>query len=156
MRTNDRVSGIITVIFSLTVVLGSRGLTNLPKQEYGAGTFPAVVGGLLLILGSLLFLRGLRSKVKLVAWTSPVPIKQFSFGLMMIIGSISAYIFLTPVIGFPIISSILLSNLLYWFYCRNLKTSILIGVFSTALIWGGFGYLLQVPLDLGILEEVIY
>lgn len=156
MRTNDKVTGLVTAIFGVLVIANSRGLANLPHQEYGAGTFPAVIGGLLIAFGGLLLVRGLRSNAAVMVWANPVSIKHFCITLLTIVGAVVAYIVLTPVLGFPVISSVLLGVLLYCFYRPSVMISVPIAVISTAVIWGVFGRLLQVPLDLGILEKVIY
>lgn len=156
MRTNDKVTGLVTALFGVLVITNSRGLANLPHQEYGAGTFPAVIGGLLIAFGGLLLVRGLRSNAGFMVWANPVPLKRFYLTLLAIIGAIVAYVLLTPVLGFPVVSTVLLSVLLYGFYRKNWLVCVSIALVSTAVIWGVFGRLLQVPLDLGILEKVIY
>lgn len=156
MRTNDKVTGLLTALFGVLVITNSRGLANLPHQNYGAGTFPAVIGGLLIAFGALLLVRGLRSNAGLMVWANPVPIKRFSLTLLAIVGAIIAYIVLTPILGFPVVSTVLLSVLLYSFYRQNWGVVVTVAVVSTAVIWWVFGRLLQVPLELGVLEKVVY
>lgn len=156
MRSNDKITGLVTVIFGVLVITNSRGLADLPQQEYGAGTFPLVIGGLLIAFGGLLVVRGLRSNAPWMVWANDVPIRRFYLTLMAIVAAIVAYILLTPVLGFPVVAAVLLSLLLYCFYRQNWKVSIITAVVSAAVIWGVFGRLLQVPLELGILEKVIY
>ncbi|WP_286978922.1 tripartite tricarboxylate transporter TctB family protein [Pseudomonas sp.] len=156
MRTNDKVTGAVTLIFGILVIANSRGLANLPHQAYGAGTFPAVIGGLLMAFGGLLVLRGLRSNTRWMVWANAVPIKQFYLTLLGIVAVIVAYIVLTPILGFPVVASALLSVLLYCLHRPSWLIAVSIAVISTAVIWGVFGRLLQVPLELGILEKVIY
>lgn len=156
MRSNDKITGLVAIIFGVLVVTNSRGLANLPKQEYGAGTFPAIIGGLLVAFGGLLVVRGLRSNAPLMIWANAVSIKRFYLTLLGIVGAVVAYILLTPILGFPVVATVLLSLLLYCFYRPNWAVSAFIAVIATALIWGVFGRLLQVPLELGILDKVIY
>lgn len=156
MRSNDKITGLVTVIFGVLVITNSRGLVNLPQQEYGAGTFPVIIGGLLIAFGGLLTLRGIRSNAPLMVWVNEVPIKRFYLTLLAVVSTIIAYILLTPVLGFPVVSAVLLSLLLYGFYRQNWMVAICTAVVSTAVIWVVFGRLLQVPLELGILEKVIY
>ncbi|MCK0165643.1 tripartite tricarboxylate transporter TctB family protein [Marinobacter sp. S6332] len=156
MRSNDKITGLVTVTFGVLVITNSRGLANLPQQDYGAGTFPMVIGGLLIAFGGLLTLRGLRSSAPLMVWVNDVPIKRFYLTLLAIIAAIVAYILLVPVVGFPIVSTVLLSLLLYGFYRQNWTLAACTAVASTAVIWVVFGRLLQVPLELGILEKVVY
>jgi len=156
MRSNDKITGLVTVIFGVLVITNSRGLANLPQQEYGAGTFPAVIGGLLIAFGGLLVVRGLRSNAPWMIWTNEVPVKRFYLTLLAIVMAIVAYILLTPVFGFPVVATVLLSVLLYCFYRQNWTVSVITAAISAAVIWSVFGRLLQVPLELGILEKVIY
>lgn len=156
MRSNDKITGLVTVLFGVLVITNSRGLVNLPQQEYGAGTFPAVIGGLLIAFGGLLVVRGLRSNAPWMVWANEVPIKRFYLTLLAVVTAIIAYILLTPILGFPVVAAVLLSLLLYFFYRPSWTVSIVTAVVSTAVIWVVFGRLLQVPLELGILEKVIY
>ncbi|MFD1008209.1 MULTISPECIES: tripartite tricarboxylate transporter TctB family protein [Oceanisphaera] len=156
MRSNDKITGLVTVLFGVLVITNSRGLVNLPQQEYGAGTFPVVIGGLLIAFGGLLVVRGLRSNAPWMVWANEVPIKRFYLTLLAVVTAIIAYILLTPILGFPVVAAVLLSLLLYFFYRPSWTVSIVTAVVSTAVIWVVFGRLLQVPLELGILEKVIY
>ncbi|ART81380.1 hypothetical protein CBP31_00980 [Oceanisphaera profunda] len=156
MRSNDKITGLVTVLFGVLVITNSRGLVNLPQQEYGAGTFPVVIGVLLIAFGGLLTVRGLRNNGPWMVWANEVPIIRFYLTLLAIVAAIIVYILLTPVLGFPVVATVLLSLLLYFFYRPSWTISIITAVVSTAVIWGVFGRLLQVPLELGILEKVIY
>lgn len=156
MRSNDKITGLVTVTFGVLVITNSRGLNNLPQQDYGAGTFPIVIGGLLIAFGGLLALRGLSSRAPLMVWVNEVPIKRFYLTLLAIVSAIVSYILLVPVLGFPIVSTALLCLLLYGFYRQNWTLAACTAIASTAVIWVVFGRLLQVPLELGILEEVVY
>lgn len=156
MRTNDKVTGVVTAAFGAAVIYASLDLKNLPRQDYGAGTFPTVIGGLLVLFGAILLLRGLGNREEWLAWQHPVPLMQFILTLAAICASVVAYVYLTPVVGFPIVSFVLLSLLLYTFHYRRWLPSMGMALTATAIIWGVFGQLLHVPLELGLLEKVIY
>ena len=85
-----------------------------------------------------------------------MPLITFILTLVAICASIIAYIYLTPVVGFPVVSFVLLTLLLYTFHHRRWMPAAGIAVTATGVIWGVFGQLLHVPLELGLLEKVIY
>jgi putative tricarboxylic transport membrane protein len=156
MRTNDKVTGVVTAAFGAAVIYASLDLKNLPRQEFGAGTFPVVVGSLLVLFGGVLLLRGLGNREKWFAWQHPVPLVHFVLTLAAICASVVAYVYLTPIVGFPVVSFVLLSLLLFTFHHRRWVPSTSIALIATGVIWGVFGQLLHVPLELGLLEKVIY
>ncbi|WP_191237243.1 tripartite tricarboxylate transporter TctB family protein [Cobetia marina] len=156
MRTNDKVTGVVTAAFGAAVIYASLDLKNLPRQEYGAGTFPTVIGALLILFGAILLVRGLRNREVWFAWQHPVPLVTFIMTLAAICASIVAYIYLTPIVGFPVVSFVLLALLLYTFHHRRWLPAGGIALVATGVIWEVFGQLLHVPLELGLLEKVIY
>lgn len=156
MRTNDAVSGAMVAALGAAFVVASADLSPLPRQEYGAGTFPTVIGTLLLVFGGLMILRGVRSREAWVKWAASAPLTRFVGALTAVAGTVIAYVMLTPIIGFPLLSLAVLTALFYAFHRRHLPLSLAIAGIATLAIWGLFGQLLHVPLELGILEQVIY
>ena len=156
MRTNDAVSGAIAAALGAALIVASLDLSPLPRQVYGAGTFPKVTGALLLLVGGLLVVRGLRSRQSWIRWTAKVPLQAFLKALGAVVASVTAYILLTPVLGFPIMAVVILSLLFQVYYRRGWVLSMSIAALSTAAIWGLFAQMLHVPLEPGLLEWVLY
>lgn len=156
MRINDAVSGMMTVALGAALIIGASDLSPLPRQDYGAGTFPRIVGGFLLLAGVLLILQGVKLRQPWMHWASDIPPASFLKGLAAIVTSVVAYIFLTPILGFPVMAWVILSLLLMIYYNRGWLRSISISAVATAVIWELFAQILHVPLAPGLLEQVLY
>ena len=156
MRTNDAVSGAIAAALGAALIVASADLSPLPRQVYGAGTFPTVTGVLLLLVGGLLVVKGLRDRQPWIRWTAKVPLRAFLKALGAVVASVTAYILLTPVLGFPVVALVILSLLFQVYYRRGWVLSVSIAGISTAAIWGLFAQMLYVPLEPGLLAWVLY
>lgn len=156
MRTNDALSGAVAAALGAALIVASTDLNPLPRQVYGAGTFPKVVGGLLLLLGGIMLLKGLHGRQPWLHWKSDVPIRSFVMGLGAVSASVVAYILLTPTLGFPIVAWGILFLLFQAYYRRGWVRSAGISAVTTGVIWGAFAQVLHVPLEPGILEPVLY
>ena len=156
MRTSDAVSGAMAAALGAALIVASADLSPLPRQVYGAGTFPKVVGGLLLLMGGLMVIKGLRQRQSWCRWTSKVAARPFLLTLAAVVASVVAYVWLTPVLGFPIVAFVLLSLLFRAYHRRGWARAMLTAVLATAVIWLLFAQLLHVPLEPGLLEQVLY
>ncbi|WP_192035648.1 tripartite tricarboxylate transporter TctB family protein [Halomonas sp. YLGW01] len=156
MRTSDAVSGAMAAALGAALIVAAADLSPLPRQVYGAGTFPKVVGGLLLLMGSLLVIKGIRQRQPWCRWTGKVALRPFLKGLTAVVASAVAYILLVPVLGFPLVAFGILWLLFQVYYRRGGVRSALIAALATAAIWGLFAQLLHVPLEPGLLEQVLY
>jgi putative tricarboxylic transport membrane protein len=156
MRTSDAVSGTMAAALGAALIVASADLSPLPRQVYGAGTFPKVIGGLLLLMGGLLVAKGLRQRQPWCRWTSKVAVRPFLLALVAVVASVVAYVLLTPVLGFPVVAFVLLSLLFRAYHRRGWGRALWIAALATAVIWLLFAQLLHVPLDPGLLEQVLY
>lgn len=156
MRTSDAVSGAMAAALGAALIVASADLSPLPRQDYGAGTFPKVVGGLLLLIGGLLVIKGLRQRQAWARWSSKVAGRPFLLALAAVIASVVIYVVLTPVVGFPIVAVTLLTLLFRAYHRRGWGRALLISVVATTVIWMLFAQLLHVPLEPGLLEQVLY
>ncbi|MBY5966991.1 MULTISPECIES: tripartite tricarboxylate transporter TctB family protein [Halomonas] len=156
MRTSDAISGTMAAALGAALIVASADLSPLPRQVYGAGTFPKVVGGLLLLMGGLLILKGLRQRQALVRWSGKVAGRPFLLALGAVVASVIAYVLLTPVLGFPVVAVTLLTLLFRMYHRRGWGRALLIAVMATAVIWMLFAQVLHVPLAPGLLEQVLY
>lgn len=156
MRINDAVSGVMAAALGAALIIAASDLPPLPRQTYGAGTFPKVVGGLLLLVGILLILQSVKLRQSWVCWASDIPLGRFLKGLAAVVISVLCYIALTPSLGFPVTAWGILSVLLIVYYKRGWLRCIGISALATSIIWWLFAQLLHVPLELGFLEQVLY
>ncbi|MGO2579573.1 MAG: tripartite tricarboxylate transporter TctB family protein [Halomonas sp.] len=156
MRIHDFILGLLTVLLGTITVWLSKDFPSLPRQDYGAGTFPTLVAVLLIAMGLILCLRGWIQKGPLIVWQDAIPIGHVLFCIMAVVAAVAGYILLTPTLGFPIVSLIMLTVLIGVFTKGRWWLAISVAAVATLIIWLTFAELLLVPLSLGILEEVIY
>lgn len=156
MRIHDIILGLLTVLLGSITVWLSKDFPSLPRQDYGAGTFPTLVAILLIVMGLILSLRGWVRKGPLVVWQDAIPIGHVLFCITAVMGAVAGYVLLTPILGFPIVSLIMLTVLIGVFTKGRWWLALSVATVATIIIWLTFAELLLVPLSLGILEEVIY
>lgn len=156
MRINDLILGLLMALLGAITVWASRDFPSLPRQDYGAGTFPTLIGALLIALGGVLSLRGWQRRGAMFAWQGDVALKHAMICVAAVVGAVVGYVLLTPILGFPIVSLVMLTALIGWLTGGRWWLALIVAFVATLLIWLTFAELLLVPLSLGILEEVIY
>lgn len=156
MRVNDLLLGLLMALLGAITIWASRDFPSLPRQQYGAGTFPALIGGLLIILGGLMTLRGWQHRDALFAWHGDIAPKRVLLCIAAVIAAVIGYIELTPVLGFPIVSLVLMTLMIGWLTAGRWGLASVVAAVATTLVWLAFAELLHVPLALGVLEKVVY
>nr|WP_300307138.1 tripartite tricarboxylate transporter TctB family protein [Halomonas sp.] len=156
MRINDLVFGVLMVLLGTVTVWASRDFPSMPRQEYGAGTFPTLIGLLLVLFGVVLALRGWQRREALFHWQSAIPVSHVLLCIAALVAATLGYILLTPVLGFPLMSVAMLTAMIGWLSGGRWRLATSTALIATLLIWLTFVELLRVPLSLGFLEEVIY
>lgn len=156
MRVNDRLLGPMMALLGAIVVWASRDFPSLPRQEYGSGTFPTLVGGLLIVLGAGLALRGWAQGGSLFRWQWAIAPSRVALCLVVVIAAVAGYVLLTPILGFPIVALAMLTLMIGWLTAGRWLLAAAVASLATLLVWLAFAQLLHVPLGLGILERVVY
>lgn len=156
MRINDILLGLVMALLGAITIWASRDFPSLPRQQYGAGTFPTLIGGMLIIVGALMMLRGLRYRKALFTWQSDMTPARVLLCTLAIIAAVIGYIVLTPVLGFSIVSLVMLTLMIGWLTSGRWVLAGVVSSAATAMIWIAFSELLHVPLALGVLEKVVY
>ena len=156
MRINDLVMGLVMALLGVITLWASKDFAPLARQPYGAGTFPTLIGAFLVGLGLLLALRGWQQRGALFVWQGQVTLSRTVLCLFAVVAAVAGYVLLTPVLGFPLVSPLMLTLLIGWLSGGRWWLAFIIAVIASAVVWSVFALLLQVPLDLGILEKVIY
>lgn len=156
MRVNDLLLGLLMALIGAITVWASRDFPVPPRQAYGAGTFPTIIGWLLIVLGGLLTLRGWQKRSAWFTWQGNVAISRVWLSLGAIVAAVVGYILLTPILGFPVVSSVMLTLLIGWLTGGRWWLAVTVGLIATLLVWLVLAELLRVPLGLGILERVVY
>lgn len=156
MRINDLVLGLVMALLGAITVWASQDFNTLPRQSFGAGSFPILVGSLLIFLGLLLALRSFQQHRVLFSWQGQISLSHTLACLVAVVVAVAGYALLTPILGFPLVAPVMLTLLIGWLSKGRWSLALIIAIVSTILIWIVFAQLLHVPLALGILEEVVY
>jgi len=156
MRINDFLLGLVMALLGAVTIWGSRNFPSMPRQDYGAGTFPSLIGAGLVLLGLLLAIRGWPQRRQWLVWQASVAMPRTLLCLVVVIVSMMAYVLLVPVLGFPMVSVVLLTLLIGWLSGGRWWLAGIVAGTATMVIWLAFAELLRVPLGLGILHGVIY
>lgn len=156
MQLNDAVTGLVLVIFALAEIAYSSTFPALHGQAYGPSLFPILIGCGLLACGLMLIARGLRERRSAGAENAPwlrwgdwAQDPAMRINMMLIPGSLIAYILLSDFIGFIPLCIMLLSLLLYRLG-SSLGASVLYAVVVTIVLQLLFSRVLLVPLPGGI------
>ena len=115
-----------------------------------------IVGVLLVLLGALLALRGWQWRTPWFSWQGSVAASRVWLCLGVVVVAVAGYVLLTPLLGFPIVSSVMLTLLIGWLTGGRWLLAVIVALVATLAIWLAFAELLRVPLGLGILERVVY
>ena len=159
MRLHDTILGGAFMALAAAVLVAARSFPTLPGQPYGPGTFPTLVGVVMLGAGALLAVAGLRRGFGAgrPLFVPPAELDRPGAALRMaaVPVFVIAYVILSGPLGFPLVAPPLLAGLV-WLATRRALLSIVTGLATSAAIWMLFAELLRVPLPLGVLTEVIY
>ncbi|MCM3715394.1 tripartite tricarboxylate transporter TctB family protein [Alkalihalobacillus oceani] len=132
------VMGFAVFFFSLTFQFP----TGNP-QDMGPAFMPRAYAIMIMILGLLLFFKGLKS--------GPQAGKKGTKLILLTIGWLFIYIFFVPIIGFYIMTPLFLFVFLWIVRERRLIPLLAIPLFTTVLIFFFFKQLLNVPIPAGTL-----
>lgn len=156
MRIHPMLLGGLMAMVGIITVWASKDFPSMPRQEYGAGTFPTIIGISLVILSGLLGLRGLRQHEPLFHWDGAVSLSRVWVGVGVVTAAVTAYVLLTPLLGFLITVPVIFTLMIGWLSRGRWRMAVIVAFSATFLVWLAFANLLQVPLELGVLERVVY
>jgi putative tricarboxylic transport membrane protein len=144
----DQWTALGLVLFAL-VYMG--GAWKLPRFALSTGVvdahvFPLVLGTLLLLLSAALYLQGARQ-----AKGAPLFDGVNRPLLLKLIGATVAYALVLSPLGFVLATSLFLTAAMFLLGRRKWGSTVAIGVGFSAVVYGLFAYVLNVPLARGIL-----
>lgn len=145
MRRADQISGVVVLLFSVLLMVGSWRMPASATFGPGAGFLPFWLGALLAILSVLLVLGASRQAVG--PDTKPIfPTGTSLLTLGAAIGGLAAYILLLEVLGFLVGTGLLTAFLLGVVEREKWSTTILVAILNSAGLYLVFQVLLGVNL----------
>ncbi len=150
MRVNDIIPGIVLAICSVLLLLYARTLPPMAGLAYGPGTFPAVIAYGLLIGAVGLTLSGWRQRASgdrsTAVGRKPWHPGAFLYALS-VPAAVVAYMWLEPVLGFPVVAFLLVAAMIAWL-TRRYWLAVIVAFCTATVMWYAFAVALQVPLRL--------
>ncbi|MGV3651930.1 MAG: tripartite tricarboxylate transporter TctB family protein [Devosia sp.] len=152
----DVVLGLIFAALGGALFTLALSYRNMPGMPVGAGLFPRIVGGGMVVFGAVLALQGWFTRPALVAADAPAEDEHARTGKLdwtyvgLVLGAIVATIFLMPVLGF------LLTSFVFCIFIVRLSggswlSAIIFSPVMTYLTYLGFYHGFRVPLPRGLL-----
>jgi putative tricarboxylic transport membrane protein len=155
MKLSDRSLGVFLVILGAALIWYVWDFPTLPRQAYGAGTFPTIIAAALMLAGVGLAWRGRQTDApSQETETTGVPVRHLLAASSVPV-AVAAYVIFAPLLGFPIVAPLIVAGMMGWL-TRRWSLSVTCAIAVSGLIWLAFAELLRVPLPLGFLEELIY
>jgi putative tricarboxylic transport membrane protein len=149
MRVSDPAIGSFLVVFGGAVLLYTRTFPAQPDGHPGPEFFPNILAGLLILAGATLFVQGWRKGQRL-GGLDPGELKGLGLvNVLLVLGSVVFYIYLSDFLGFLVTSFIILFGLAKWLRV-SLLNSLIAGVGVTLGIYVLFAKVLLVPLPWGL------
>lgn len=152
MRVSDTAIGLGLIIFGVAVLLYTRNFPTLEKGYPGPALFPNVLAVLFILAGLGLSIQGIRRGEKLLKLDMSALSGGGSINILLVLLAVLVYIFLSDVLGFQIISFLILFGLMKWLrvstpWCVVVAGGVTLGIyilFSKMLLvplpWGLFGW----------------
>jgi len=157
MKINDAIFGAIFALLGAVVLVHVQSFPNIPGQQYGAAIFPGLIAAGFVVCGLLLVVSGVKSRqdqrwYETGEWLGS---RRHVAAALAIVAGVVAYILLADVVGFLIVSPLLL---VLWFRALGVRwgPAVLSAVITTLAMWYAFYKLLRVPLPWGVLTPFAF
>jgi putative tricarboxylic transport membrane protein len=157
MKINDAIFGAIFALLGAVVLVHVKSFPNIPGQQYGAAIFPGLIAAGFVVCGLLLVVSGVKSRqdqrwYEAGEWLGS---RRHVGAALAIVAGVVAYILLADVVGFLIVSPLLL---VLWFRALGVRwgPAVLSAVITTLAMWYVFYKLLRVPLPGGVLPPFAF
>jgi len=149
MRNADRIVGFIILAFGAGYLLVAISMPSATIGDpLGHKTFPVILGGLMIFLGSSLLVKPGRD-------TESSPLKRTFISVIVLAGLLGAYGYSLPIFGYPLGTFLFLfitSRLIgerSWIFGLLLSAGMSFGIYSL------FTQILDIPLPLGVIQKLI-
>jgi len=148
MKKANIIFGCLFILFSVGIILFTLntfpdGVSGVP----GPALFPILISIVMVLLALLIIFHYLRIKEDTVInWLADGTKRVY---LAMVI--LAVYVILIPIIGFFVMSFILLMGLIKWFRKKGVMYTAVVSASILGFVYVVFNIFLRVPLNLGIL-----
>jgi putative tricarboxylic transport membrane protein len=149
MRVSNTATGIGLIIFAIAVLLYTQTFPTLEKGYPGPSLFPNVLAVLFIVAGITLVAQGIRSGEKVLKFDSSGITSSGLVNILMILGAVIFYIYLSRFLGFQVTSFILLFGMTKWLRVST-PWSLATACVVTLAIYVLFAKILLVPLPWGL------
>jgi len=149
MRVSNTTIGLGLIIFAIAVLFYTRTFPTLEKGYPGPSLFPNVLAVLFIISGITLVVQGVRSGERILRFDTSGITGSGLINILLALGSIVFYIYLSEFLGFQITSFILLFGLMKWLRVST-PWSLVTACGVTLAIYALFAKILLVALPWGL------
>lgn len=154
MKLSDVIIGGLTIVGGAAILLEARTFPELRGQQYGSSFFPMVIGSSMVLCGLLMagvsIRKGVGQLVELPPWLFQ---RRPLINILLVIASLIFYIYASELLGFDVVSTLIILGLTLWFGVR-FRAALPIALISTAIFHLVFGTLLRVPLPPGPINGI--
>ena len=156
MRVADWVFGLILLIGAGLIFQQVAGFAKMPGQDYGPALLPSLVASGFTICGLVLILTGVRARAPAFGLDPQARAPGRLFDALLTLGSIIFTMLVWDILGFLILSTIVLTLLCARYWGGRIGASLLVGIIGSLVIDWLFRKMLLVPLPLGPLARWIW
>jgi putative tricarboxylic transport membrane protein len=149
MRVSNTAIGIGLIVFAIAVLFYTRTFPTLEKGYPGPSLFPNILAVLFIISGITLVVQGVRSGERILRFETSGITRSGLINILLALGAIIFYIFLSDFLGFQITSFILLFGLMKWLRVST-PWSLVMACGVTLAIYVLFAKILLVALPWGL------
>jgi len=148
MKKANIIFASVFILFVVGIILFT--LNTFPASVSGApgpALFPVLISGVMILAALFIIFHYLRAKEDAVIdWLADDTKRVY---LAMVI--LAVYIILIPIIGFFVVSFVLLMGLIKWFRKKDIVYTAVVSASILGFVYLVFNMFLRVPLNLGIL-----
>jgi putative tricarboxylic transport membrane protein len=149
MRVSNTAIGAGLIVFAIAVLLYTRTFPTLERGYPGPSLFPNVLAVLFIIAGITLVAQGVRSGERIIKFDTSGITRSGLINILLVLGAVVFYIYLSDFLGFQITSFILLFGLMKWLRVST-HWSLVMACGITLAIYLLFAKMLLVPLPWGL------
>ncbi len=149
MRVSNTAIGLGLIVFAIAVLFYTRTFPTLEKGYPGPSLFPNVLAVLFIIAGVTLVAQGVRGRERLSKFDTSTITRSGLINILLVLGAVVFYIFLSDFLGFQITSFILLFGIMKWLHVST-RWGLVMACGVTLAIYFLFAKILLVPLPWGL------